>query len=378
MIEAAPSRPLEVAVPRAGAPTLWAFTAVIFCAAGLLFLVEPMVTKLLLPLAGGTPAVWTTSVLFFQVVLLLGYTYAHLVARLGLRAQLGVHLLVLAAAAFVLPISLPAGWTPPGAGGLVYWLLAVLAVAVGLPFFSLSSASPLLQHWFSRTGHRQAPDPYFLYRASNAGSVGALLAYPALVEARLGLHQQTALWSLGYAVFAALALLAGILALRRGGASPAPAAEPAAPAAAVSNFRRARWVALAAVPSTWMLAVTSHLTTTILPMPLLWVIPLALYLLSFAIVFSPRPLLKPSWMVRALPFLVLPLAGTLAFRAGGPLWLLFPLHLAAFGAAALAVHGRLAGDRPAASRLTESSRPYSPLLYFPYVGDRLPVWSRIR
>ena len=352
MIEVAPSRPVEAAIPRAGAPTLWAFTAVIFCAAGLLFLVEPMVSKLLLPLAGGTPAVWTTSVLFFQAVLLLGYTYAHLLARLGLRAQLAVHACVLAVAAVALPITIPHGWSPPGAGGLVYWLLAVLAIAVGLPFFSLSSASPLLQHWFSRTGHRQAPDPYFLYRASNVGSMGALLAYPVLVEARLGLHQQTLLWSAGYVAFAVLALLAGVLALRRD-AGKRVLQQVAAPPEPISNLRRARWVALAAVPSTWMLAVTSHLTTTVLPMPLLWVIPLAIYLLSFAIVFSPRPILKPRWMARALPFLVLPLAGTLAFRANGPLWLLFPLHLAAFGAGALALHGRLASDRPAASRLTE-------------------------
>jgi len=115
MIEVAPSRPVEAAIPRAGAPTLWAFTAVIFCAAGLLFLVEPMVSKLLLPLAGGTPAVWTTSVLFFQAVLLLGYTYAHLLARLGLRAQLAVHACVLAVAAVALPITIPHGWSPPGA-----------------------------------------------------------------------------------------------------------------------------------------------------------------------------------------------------------------------------------------------------------------------
>jgi spermidine synthase len=327
---------------------LWVSTAAIFCGACLLFVVEPMVGKLLLPLAGGTPAVWTTAMLFFQVVLLLGYTYAHLVTRLGARVQLAVHLLLLAAVLAVLPIAIPAGWAPPSGWTVMFWLLALLAVVVGLPFFALSSGSPLLQRWFSRSGHVQAADPYFLYRASNLGSVGTLLAYPLLIEAHLGLRAQAWWWAVGYVVFVVLALLTGMLVLRSAPIRPTPTLPALRGGGSVL-----RWVALAAVPSTWMLALTSYLTTTVLPMPLLWVVPLAIYLLTFAIVFSPRPLVRPGWMDRVLPYLVLPLAGTMAFKANGPVWLLFSLHLAAFATGALALHGRLAAARPGPARLTE-------------------------
>ncbi len=334
---------------------LWSFSVAIFVAAGLLFLVEPMVGKLILPVAGGTPAVWTTSVLFFQVVLLFGYGYAHLVSRLRPRFQVGVHLVVVAAALLALPIAIPAGIDPPAGDRLVFWVLGLLFLVVGLPFFALSSASPLLQHWFSLTGHEQAPDPYFLYRASNLASVAALLAYPYLVESQFGLRRQAFLWAVGYAAFLALLAVAALWIVRQRmvGGSQAGDLGARVEAAHITRRRRLRWVAIAATPATWMLAVTSYLTTTVLPLPLLWVVPLALYLLPFAIAFSRRPIIPPAWAARALPFLVLPLAGTLAFRANGPLWLLFPLHLLTFACGALALHGRLAADRPAASRLTE-------------------------
>jgi hypothetical protein len=334
---------------------LWSFSAAIFVAAGLLFLVEPMVGKLILPIAGGTPAVWTTSVLFFQVVLLCGYGYAHLVSRLRPRFQAGVHLVVVGAALLALPIAIPAGVDPPAGDQLVFWVLGLLVLVVGLPFFALSSASPLLQHWFSLTGHEQAPDPYFLYRASNLASVAALLAYPFLVESQFGLRRQAFLWAIGYGAFLVLLAVAALWIFRHrmNGGSTAGDAGTRAETPPLSALRRLRWVAIAATPATWMLAVTSYLTTTVLPLPLLWVVPLALYLLTFAIAFSRRPLIPPAWAARALPFLVLPLAGTLAFRANGPLWLLFPLHLLAFSCGALALHGRLAADRPPAARLTE-------------------------
>jgi hypothetical protein len=334
---------------------LWSFSAAIFVAAGLLFLVEPMVGKLMLPIAGGTPAVWTTSVLFFQVALLCGYGYAHLVSRLRPRFQAGVHVVVVAAALLALPIAIPAGVDPPSGDQLVFWVLGLLVLVVGLPFFALSSASPLLQHWFSLTGHQQAPDPYFLYRASNLASVAALLAYPFLVESQFGLRRQASLWAIGYGLFLVLLAGAALWIVRRPSTGGTAAAEAGTQAGTppLSPLRRLRWVAIAATPATWMLAVTSYLTTTVLPLPLLWVVPLALYLLTFAIAFSPRPVIPPAWAARALPFLVLPLAGTLAFHANGPLWLLFPLHLLAFTCGALALHGRLAADRPPAARLTE-------------------------
>lgn len=346
---------LDLPAVRAETLVLWVATAAIFSGACLLFLLEPMVGKLLLPLAGGTPAVWTTAMLFFQVVLLLGYGYAHLVSRLGWRVQLCLHVGLLALVGFGLPIGVPAGWIPPGGDRVIFWLLGLLTLVVGLPFFALSSASPLLQRWFSRSGHAQAADPYFLYRASNLGSVGALVAYPLLIEARLGLRAQAWWWAVGYGVFGLLVAAVAVLVLRRGGHReplPLPPGGRELPDQR-RGLRAWRWLLLAAVPSVWMLALTSYLTTTVLPMPLLWVVPLAIYLLTFAIVFSPRPIVRQRWMDRALPYLVIPLAGTMAFRANGPAWFLFALHLAAFTVGALALHGRLAAARPQARRLTE-------------------------
>jgi hypothetical protein len=338
------------------------FTFSIFASAFLLFLVEPMVAKLVLPLAGGTPAVWTTSVLFFQTVLLAGYGYSHWLAmRLRWRWQALLHGALVVAPMTVLPIHLIPGWDPPASGSPVGWLVLVLTVAVGLPFLVLSTTSPLVQHWFSRTGHPHSGDPYFLYRASNAGSALGLLAYPALIEPYLGLRAQAQLWRAGYVAFlvlVGLCLLVVAWARSRDRTISVPEAGTTHPMPAVDDRpvtwgRRARWVLLAAVPSTWMLAVTSYFTTVIRPIPLLWVIPLALYLFSFAIVFARRPLVSRYWLNRAFPFYALPLLGMVLLGGGGSFWLLALLHFGAFFLAALLCHGELAADRPRATHLTE-------------------------
>jgi hypothetical protein len=335
------------------------FALSIFASAFLLFLVEPMVAKMVLPLAGGTPAVWTTSVLFFQAALLAGYGYSHWLAmRLRWRWQALLHGLLLISPLAVLPIHLLPGWNPPTSGSPVAWLVLLLTVTVGLPFLVLSTTSPLIQHWFSRTGHPHAGDPYFLYRASNLGSALGLLAYPALIEPFIGLHAQAQLWRLGYVAYLVLVLAClATVAWARWKGTGAPAADaPAAPAIEdrpITWRRRARWVVLAAIPSTWMLAVTSYFTTVIRPIPLLWVIPLALYLFSFAIVFARRPLISRYWLNRAFPFYALPLLGMVLLGGGGPFYLLALLHFGAFFLAALLCHGELAADRPHPRHLTE-------------------------
>jgi spermidine synthase len=340
------------------------FTICLFASAFLLFLVEPMVAKMVLPLVGGTSAVWATSVLFFQSVLLIGYGYSHWLAmRLQWRWQALLHGLLLLAPLLVLPIHLIPGWDPPTTGSPALWLVLLLSVTVGLPFLVLSTTSPLIQHWFSRTGHAHAQDPYFLYRASNLGSALGLLSYPALIEPHFGLHAQADLWRAGYIAFLVLSVLclAAVAWSRSLGAAPSPPT-PTLPLmgevgktreADITWRRRLRWVLLAAVPSTWMLAVTSYFTTVIRPIPLLWVIPLALYLFSFAVVFARRPLISRYWLNRLFPFYALPLLGMVLLGGGGTLWLLAILHFGAFFLGALLCHGELAADRPSAAHLTE-------------------------
>ena len=337
---------------------LFVFTICLFASAFLLFLVEPMVAKMVLPLVGGTSAVWATSVLFFQTVLLIGYGYSHWLAmRLRWRWQALLHGILLLTPLLVLPIHLIPGWDPPTTGNPALWLVLVLSVTVGLPFLVLSTTSPLIQHWFSRTGHAHAQDPYFLYRASNLGSALGLLSYPALIEPHFGLHAQADLWRAGYIAFLVLSVLClAAVAWSRSLGAAAPidqrVKEPSTDRP-ITGRRRVRWILLAAVPSTWMLAVTSYFTTVIRPIPLLWVIPLALYLFSFAIVFARRPLISRYWLNRLFPFYALPLLGMVLLGGGGPLWLLAVLHFGAFFLGALLCHGELAADRPGAAHLTE-------------------------
>ena len=194
------------------------FAVSMFISATLLFLVEPMLAKMALPMLGGTPAVWNTCLVFFQAVLLAGYLYAHAATRwLGRRTQIAVHIGLALTFLAVLPLRLPAGWEPPARSSPVLSILVMLSVAVGLPFFLLSSSTPMLQRWFAQSGHKQARDPYFLYAASNAGSLVGLLGYPLLLEPTLRLSQQSHLWSYGYALFVVMTAVCGVLVWRAGG-----------------------------------------------------------------------------------------------------------------------------------------------------------------
>ncbi len=332
------------------------YTLTIFVGAALLFLVQPMVARMVLPLLGGSPAVWNTAMVFYQAVLLGGYAYAHFATRrLALRRQVLIHFVVLLLPLLVLPIGIPKGWTPPTAHNPIPWLLALLLVAAGLPFFAVSVTSPLLQRWFSTSGHRAAGDPYFLYAASNCGSLLALVGYPILIEPHMGLAQQSRWWMAGYGLLVALTVACGWW-VRRTAPVPAAVTVPADGQRSMEQLtagRRLRWVLLALVPCSLMLSVTTYITSEIAPIPLLWVIPLGVYLLSFIFVFAKKRLLPHKWMIAALPFAVAAVVYTLVARVLQPIGPLIGLHLAGLFIVSMVCHGELASDRPSTKHLTE-------------------------
>ena len=339
------------------------YTATLFLSAGLMFLVQPMFAKFVLPLFGSTPAVWNASMLFFQATLLAGYLYAHAsTRRLGVRRQAALHVGIVLVPLLVLPVGVPVDWIPEAESNPVFGLLGLLAVAVGLPFFVVSTTAPLLQRWLAATNHTAAGDPYFLYRASNLGSVLGLLAYPLAVEPSLRLAEQGRLWSAGYGLLVVLVVACAAVVWRSrpsaaAGGPPATAPHQAASESdePVSAARRLRWIGLAFVPSSLMLGVTATLTTDVAPLPLLWAMPLSLYLISFILAFAPgaRMSSRHRWMVLALPGVVLVLFMLLLLDVSDPLWIVLPLHLIGFFVMAMVCHGELAQDRPPARSLTD-------------------------
>jgi hypothetical protein len=339
------------------------FSLSMFLSAALLFVVEPMIGKMLMPLLGGTPAVWNTCLVFFQAVLLAGYLYAHAALRfLGRKVQIAVHLALVAAPLLIsgmLPPHLPAGWEPPVESNPVGWVLLLLLVVVGFPFFALSSTTSMMQRWFADSGRADAADPYFLYAASNAGSLLGLLAYPLLLEPLLRLHTQSRLWSTAYAVFVALTATCGWLAWRwrvgsaiqsAGGAGEATAN---APGATIGWPTRWRWIGYAFIPSSVMLGATSAITADVPAIPLFWVLPLAVYLISFVLVFAKKPPISHRWLVERLPFLILAGICPAVSQTRFSLAVLLLLYLTVLFGLALAFHGELAKSRPAVEHLTE-------------------------
>jgi len=346
--------------PAAGQPAasrnrlvLVVYTSAIFVSALLLFSVQPLFTKMVLPRLGGSPAVWSVAMVFFQSLLLAGYAYAHFLMQLRNRAiPVAVHLVLLVVALLTLPLSIAGGWGEPPTSGYAFWLLGLFAVSIGLPFFALAANNPLLQAWFVRTGHPDGPDPYFLYASSNIGSFLALLSYPVLLEPMFTLRTQNLIWTGGYGLLIALIAGCGVLLLR----SPASAAVDVlaehSDAPPPAWMLRARWIFLAAVPSGLLIAVTAHISTDVAAAPLLWVLPLSLYLLTWVLVFQSRPLLPHRWMLLAQP---LAIAGVVVLLAvGGEQNLLLTLggHLLCFFVIAMACHGELARTRPHAKYLT--------------------------
>ena len=339
------------------------YAATIFVSAFLLFLIEPMFAKMVLPLYGGSPAVWNTAVVFYQVALLVGYLYAHLSTKwLGVRRQALLQLGLLLLPAFVLPIALTQHQAPPATANPTFSLLLLMLTTVGLPFVILSSSSPVVQRWFASTDDPAATDPYTLYVASNVGSMVGLLSYPLLIEPGVGVGAQSRFWALGYWILALLMVASAALLWRSGrrlvkGPSLAKDVDGASDGniarGPITLPRRLRWILLAFVPSSLMLSVTTYLSTDLPSFPLLWVLPLVLYLLSFILVFSQARtrFIRPA--IKAMPVMVVLLIPTLVNPAAIPIWVLIPLHLAAFLVIAVACHGVLAEDRPAAGQLTE-------------------------
>ena len=330
------------------------FSFSVFLSAALLFLVEPMVAKMLLPLLGGSAAVWNTCLVFFQAVLLLGYAFAHATARWFRGRVLVIFpcaLVLIPMVVGILPLHLPHGWTPPVQTNPVLWILAALAVSIGVPFFALSACSPMLQGWFAASEHPRARDPYFLYAASNAGSLVGLLAYPLLLEPTLRISTQSRMWSFGYGLLMVLILGCGMICWNsRISVQPQ---NPQPIASAISTRLRLRWIALAFVPSSLMLGVTTAITTDVPAIPLFWIIPLSLYLLSFVLVFARRQIVSPAVFDQRLPILIIcglvpgMLQSRLPFLAS---LILYPILLFSV---AMVCHGELASTRPPANKLTE-------------------------
>ncbi len=330
----------------------WLYVATVFLSAGLLFAVQPMFTKMVLPRLGGAPAVWSVAMVFFQTALLGGYAYAHALVRL-IRppVAVGIHLALMIAAAFTLPLAIARGWSGAPQWGEAVWLLGLFAASIGLPFFALSANGPLLQAWFARTDHPHAANPYFLYAASNVGSFLALIAYPFAVEPLTRLGDQTRAWSVFFCILIALIAVCGAVMLRAPGRRQA--ADAARPATAPPTLRDALiWMGLAAVPAGLLVAVTAHISTDIGAVPLLWVVPLALYLLTFVIVFQARPVVPHQLALALQPFFIVALAAVLIFQFTQYILLMIALNLAAFFVTALVCHGELAARRPPAEHLT--------------------------
>ncbi|MDO8901000.1 MAG: fused MFS/spermidine synthase [Phenylobacterium sp.] len=340
---------------RTVAPALFGLT--VFASATLVFMVQPMAAKLLLPLMGGAPAVWNTSMAFFQGALLVGYAYAHLLQRAGtVRRQAMIHGSALLIAALVLPLRVHELLGPPTSDHPALWLLAALALMVGAPFAVLSATAPLAQAWHARIYREgEGRGPYVLYAASNLGSLIALLAYPLVVEPTLAVQAQTFVWSLAYGGFVVLMASLGLLVARAPAVEISPPHAAALLETALSGRpwpRRLIWIALAAIPSSLMLGVTTHITTDVASAPFIWVVPLALYLLTFIIAFQDRPAISTETALMFQAAAVVACAVIMPFHTTN-LAIQLGVHLAAFFFTALVCHQALVARRPPPAQLTE-------------------------
>jgi len=329
------------------------FAGTLFTSASLMFVLQPLFGKLLLPLLGGSPAVWNTCMVFYQSILFLGYLYAHTIStRFGQHRQIQIHTAIILVSFLALPLALPENIAPPTDSNPTLWLLWTLFLAIGLPFFVVSTTAPLVQKWFANIGHHTSHDPYYLYAASNTGSLIALLSYPFLLEPTIGLANQKVYWSIGYLMLCLLiASCAFVLWKTQQNKiieqDNVPEEEP------LGLYRKLHWMALAFVPSSLLLGLTNFISTDIASVPLLWIIPLTLYLLSFVIVFSKWNDKIHPVMVKLQPIVLLPfIAYAFINPADLPYWAYLALHLLAFFFAVMVCHGELAKNRPHTQYLT--------------------------
>jgi spermidine synthase len=322
----------------------WLFVAAILAGSFLLFLVQPMVARMALPRIGGAPAVWNSAMLVYQALLLAGYAYAHWLGRFRLRVQAAVHLGILAASALLLPIGL-IGTDLPASVEPALWVPWLLCASIGPLFFAISAQAPLLQRWYAAVSGGR--DPYALYAASNIGSFGGLLAYPLVVEPQFALREQSWIWTAGYVLVLALIAGCGLLLPRRRSAAAVVLPE----SASATPRRVALWIALALIPSGLMLATTTFLTTDIVAVPMLWVLPLGLYLLSFSLAFREGSAL-PHLLAKFVPVMLLLFGATLIAGHQQLAYLNALIGLVLLFFISVALHARMYALRPAPDRLT--------------------------
>jgi SAM-dependent methyltransferase len=325
------------------------FVITILTGSFLLFLVQPMVARMALPKLGGAPAVWNSAMLVYQALLLAGYAYAHRLSKEAPKRQAAIHLVVLLAAAIWLPIGL-AAIAIPADGSPIFWVPWLLVASIGPLFFAVAAQAPLMQRWFGLAGNKG--EPYALYAASNIGSFAGLIAYPLLVEPFMPIIEQTWLWSGLYALLFLLVATCSIKIWRARNQVVEQAATDTGQRTIIDWKTRAYWIALAAVPSGLMLSTTAHLTTDLIAMPLLWVIPLGLYLLSFSVAFADNRLLANVFSKVAPSIVLLAGATAFAFFGNAVVYSLISTVLLLFSVA-VALHTEMYRTRPDASQLTD-------------------------
>jgi len=331
------------------------FAGVLFLNALLLFWVQPLFAKMVLPVLGGSPSVWTTCMLFFQAALLVGYAYSHAGLRwFGIKRQALIHSVIVWIPLLLLPIEVTHVGAVLATQTPIWWLLTIVATTVGLPFVVLASTAPLLQRWFA-AANRGSSDPYWLYAASNAGSLVALLAFPMLFEPLLPAQLQASIWKTSYGVIAALLTTCALVVILRSPTALSTHVEDQQPSTDVKPSMRTRlqWLALSFAPSTLMLGVTTYISTDVAAVPLLWVLPLSCYLLTFIVAFGWFSDAAYSFTRRMLPRVLLPLMFVVLIGLPVPTWITIPLHIGAFTVLALLCHGELARNRPGVRHLTE-------------------------
>lgn len=348
-------RQIRNRLPRYRAIILPAFSLSLFLSAFLLFSIQPYFSKLVLPKFGGSPAVWSVAIVFFQGALLLGYTYAHALTKwTNTGLTIVIHGIVAVIAFLFLPITISSIMGDPPAEGQALWLFGLFAISVGIPFFAVSANAPLLQAWFARTGHPHAADPYFLYGSSNIGSFSSLILYIIAIEPSFTLPQQGQLWMYGFVLLSIMIIFCGFLCLNPKG-SPQTITQENGEALSKEVIRPKSilgWIILAALPSGLLVSVTAHISVDVASAPFLWVIPLALFLLTFVVAFRQKPLVSADTLSRYLPFVIAATITSAFMTALMPIWATLILHLSAFFYITLYCHLLLFGRRPAATNLT--------------------------